>query len=750
MKLLREVISKKQTIDKVLDYKDTYGTARGIFRRKDQKDQIPTGLKIPNMKLTKDREAKIYSPEMANKIYNAPIKNVPLHSIVTHQTHVSAKKVIDKINKGTGKQNSPRFPLAFKLKSGHHVIVDGLHRAFRRIMGGYTHMRARVAELDEAKKIISKEKAIQRIDVVQKASDPDMPGLIKTGIKTPNVKLRDPKNPKGPEQHQRVLDRVFATTARRLSQKEEGSGKFPITRIPIDSIVSGQSVVFSHILKAKIARAWKEHKPRFPIFIRLASGKHVQVEGNHRTQARAWRNMTHVRGHVIDYDEVKEELLNSSVKESLLEARTLKPDEIEAWKKHIADGKSAKEIGRATGYRHQTVANMITGNKTALGLDSKPKGKKRPRNTARNNVILATQEKFRNIHRDYTLKTADELGHTEKLVREVIRKTNKKKKQQPTNEARNFSDEEVKKWKGYIKDGLSGKEIAKKEGLSHGTARVYLALHRDRLGLKPKTRRPINTKRDAEVENRFNRYREMKSPMLSTKKRVLHDKIANQMGLTTWQVKRSLGKRKKARKALVKNIEDNLSEAIGDVYRELGRHIKTNIHSSTAYKFAHAMSYQDFNHAAEIYKGISPKHPHNLKGELDGAMKKYSHHYDIHSLFHDHIKEMDRKKAVEAGKSLLGKKLDLSAQRGSKEHFLHLAARYRQLGLDKDNLGGTAHAHTLRSLHHELESFRHKFKYKDDPDEVHLWKHMKNIMVDSTHDQSKHTEIWEQNFGEKN
>jgi hypothetical protein len=162
------------------------------------------------------------------------------------------------------------------------------------------------------------------------------------------------------------------------------------------------------------------------------------------------------------------------------------------------------------------------------------------------------------------------------------------------------------------------------------------------------------------------------------------------------------------------------------------------------------MSYQDFNHAAEIYKGISPKHPHNLKGELDGAMKKYSHHYDIHSLFHDHIKEMDRKKAVEAGKSLLGKKLDLSAQRGSKEHFLHLAARYRQLGLDKDNLGGTAHAHTLRSLHHELESFRHKFKYKDDPDEVHLWKHMKNIMVDSTHDQSKHTEIWEQNFGEKN
>jgi len=300
-------------------------------------------------------------------------------------------------------------------------------------------------QLGEAKKILSKEKAAARVDTVANAVPNNPSGFVKTAIKFPNAKLFHPKG------HQHAVDAAHETSRRRLFQKD-----YPISNVPLDSIISGQTNVFSHIVKAKIMRTWGENKPRFPVFIKLASGKHFLVDGNHRTQVRAWRNMTHVRGHVIDYDDIKESLQLQSKRgfSAFVEmtqsneideaARTLKPHEIEAWKKHIADGKSAKEIGRATGYHYQTVANIITQNKDALGRGDKPKGQKRPRNTARNAEIIGTLDRYRNIHRNFRAKTAEELGHTEKLISVVVNKTNKaKKKQQRISEGINDPRHEV-------------------------------------------------------------------------------------------------------------------------------------------------------------------------------------------------------------------------------------------------------------------------------------------------------------------
>jgi hypothetical protein len=300
-------------------------------------------------------------------------------------------------------------------------------------------------QLGEAKKILSKEKAAARVDTVANAVPNNPSGFVKTAIKFPNAKLFHPKG------HQHAMDAAHETSRRRLFTKE-----YPISRVPLDSIISGQTNVFSHIVKAKIMRTWGENKPRFPVFIKLASGKHFLVDGNHRTQVRAWRNMTHVRGHVIDYDDIKESLQLQSKRgfSAFVEmtqsneideaARTLKPHEIEAWKKHIADGKSAKEIGRATGYHYQTVANIITQNKDALDRGDKPKGQKRPRNTARNAEIIGTLDRYRNIHRNFRAKTAEELGHTEKLISVVVNKANKaKKKQQRISEGINDPRHEV-------------------------------------------------------------------------------------------------------------------------------------------------------------------------------------------------------------------------------------------------------------------------------------------------------------------
>jgi len=313
--------------------------------------------------------------------------------------------------------------------------------------GKYSDYIQHVKFIGEAKKILSKEKAAARVDAVANAVPNNPSGFVKTDIKFPNAKLFHPKG------HQHAVDAAHETSRRRLFTKD-----YPISNVPLDSIISGQTNVFSHIVKAKIMRTWGENKPRFPVFIKLASGKHFLVDGNHRTQVRAWRNMTHVRGHVIDYDDIKESLVqdispklgfsafvetydSSEIDEA---ARTLKPHEIEAWKKHIADGKSAKEIGRATGYHYQTVANIIAQNKDALGRGDKPKGQKRPRNTARNAQILGTLDKYRNIKRNFRAKTAEELGHTEKLISVVVNKANKaKKKQQSVSEGINDPRHEV-------------------------------------------------------------------------------------------------------------------------------------------------------------------------------------------------------------------------------------------------------------------------------------------------------------------
>ena len=169
-------------------------------------------------------------------------------------------------------------------------------------------------------------------------------------------------------------------------------------------------------------------------------------------------------------------------------------------------------------------------------------------------------------------------------------------------------------------------------------------------------------------------------------------------------------------------------ESIGDVWREVARNIETRVGSSKAKPFAHALRYQNWDEANKHYNLSSAP----TKYDYDTILKQHSHYHDVHKLYHDQHKTWQNKINKSWGK----------AELGSKEHFFELAHKYRQLGIDKDDMNQTTHLQKLANLHHELKAhFRSKFKFDD-----HAWPHMEGVMTDATDDPQHFTRIWETNF----
>jgi len=124
-----------------------------------------------------------------------------------------------------------------------------------------------------------------------------------------------------------------------------------------------------------------------------------------------------------------------------------------------------------------------------------------------------------------------------------------------------WNAEKIERWKGYIRDDLPGKHIANKEGLSPGSVRVFLTKHKVKLGLEPGKRRPLNTKRDAEVEAARKNYKKGGEDEISmykamqTRSRSLYPKMSADLKLTVSQIKYALRKRKKLRD-ITETLED--------------------------------------------------------------------------------------------------------------------------------------------------------------------------------------------------
>ena len=232
--------------------------------------------------------------------------------------------------------------------------------------------------------------------------------------------------------------------------------------------------------------------------------------------------------------------------------------------------------------------------------------------------------------------------------------------------------DKIERWKGYIRDGLPGKHIAKKEGLAHGSVRVFLTKHKDKLGLQSGKRRPLNTKRDAEVEAARKNYkkgggdREISMyKSMQTRSRSLYPKMSSDLNLTVSQIKHSLRKRKKLRDITEDWKQSSFTESIGDVHREIGRDLKRlNVNpESHFHKLGHAFMYQDYDEAAKHYRNMNTSD----KQTADSLISNRSHYHGIGGLFHNHMAAMDAAKTKKPISLEKGKP-------GSKEHFLDLAA----------------------------------------------------------------------------
>ena len=151
------IISKADAIKKIHDIKKKHKLNQTWYG----KGQIPSRTTIPKVPQNKTINPDLASPlykdksehphhryhdDITNKKYR--VANVPIHTVVTGQTNVSADVLEKKVQRNWGK-HTPRLPLFLRLKNGHHYIVDGNHRVAARAIRGYTHIRGHVIDLDE-------------------------------------------------------------------------------------------------------------------------------------------------------------------------------------------------------------------------------------------------------------------------------------------------------------------------------------------------------------------------------------------------------------------------------------------------------------------------------------------------------------------------------------------------------------------------------------------------------------------------
>jgi len=266
--------------------------------------------------------------------------------------------------------------------------------------------------------------------------------------------------------------------------------------------------------------------------------------------------------------------------------------------------------------------------------------------------------------------------------------------------------DKIERWKGYIRDGLPGKHIAKKEGLAHGSVRVFLTKHKDKLGLKSGKRRPLNTKRDAEVEAARKNYKkgggEREISMykaMQTRSRSLYPKMSADLKLTVSQIKHSLRKRKKLRDITEDWKQSSFTESIGDVHREIGRDLKKlNVNpESHFHKLGHAFMYQDYDEAAKHYRNMNTSD----KQTADSLISNRSHYHGIGGLFHNHMAAMDAKakKANNPELSDAPKKGRLGFLHHAKGMYTHFRLSNKHFDLNDKNLAG--HHSTVYHQHRE-------------------------------------------------
>jgi hypothetical protein len=130
-------------------------------------------------------------------------------------------------------------------------------------------------------------------------TEKNLSGQLKTQhMGVPNVSLLHKHSQKNKD----LMKKIY-------SHKRGQKSPVPVERIPLDSVVTRQHQVSSSVVKDKIAHGRKGgdlknniNPTRLPIYLRLRSGHHVVLDGNHKTIADKERGKTHTRGYILHQD----------------------------------------------------------------------------------------------------------------------------------------------------------------------------------------------------------------------------------------------------------------------------------------------------------------------------------------------------------------------------------------------------------------------------------------------------------------
>ena len=154
--------------------------------------------------------------------------------------------------------------------------------------------------------ILSKKDALRHISSTQKTATPWYKRVLVGSDTVPTQKFGVP-NASLAGGGLRSLKPETKLKIHALGTHKRGDGSTKsiakVANIPLDSVITRQSTVNAQVLKWKTKGTWGKHQPRLPMFLKLKTGQHMVLDGNHRTIMRKARNFTHIRGHVIDPDE---------------------------------------------------------------------------------------------------------------------------------------------------------------------------------------------------------------------------------------------------------------------------------------------------------------------------------------------------------------------------------------------------------------------------------------------------------------
>jgi len=256
------------------------------------REQMPTQSIFPNAQWNKRVSSQAIDKEL-DKIQNGTprkhtVANVPLDKVVTNQDSISSRVVSKKLEGTWGKSKQPgnKLPIFVRLKNGFHLMINGNHRAAARAVRGFTHIRGHVIDSDIKESILSKRAAVAMISKLRKKH-----GKKKDQIYNSDLGVGD-------KDYHHDSDKMGVKINRAYGGEYKG---MKVQKIPLDKIHSPQVSVSAQVVAKKIMQKWKNHEPRFPIFVKdKQTGHHITVDGNHRVATRKVRGFKHTWGFVVN------------------------------------------------------------------------------------------------------------------------------------------------------------------------------------------------------------------------------------------------------------------------------------------------------------------------------------------------------------------------------------------------------------------------------------------------------------------